>query len=88
MNPDDDVAPGPTGVAARYLGLSAEDAAAHSRRLEDVDGYYFWQPVRGGGALIVSADGSLLFANSSVPFDRHKEAFLAGRRTDPSAFDR
>ena len=38
------------------------------------------------GPLVVGEDGGVLFANSSMPFDTHIQAFASGRRTVPSAF--
>jgi hypothetical protein len=71
-------------IAARLLGMSESEALANSRSLPEIDAVHFWQPVRGGGSLIVSRDGSVLYANSSVTWDVHLEAFKSGRRTDPA----
>ena len=73
-------------LAARYLGGSIDDLRLSGRELDDVDATYYWQPIRGGGALIVGDDGQVLFANSSVAFKTHVEAYAQGKRTDPSLF--
>ena len=73
-------------IAQQCLGITGAEATTNSRRLGDIDAYYFWQPGRGGGALIVGPDGSALFANSSVSLEKHKEEFRNGRRTNPDAF--
>lgn len=75
------------GIASRLLGVSGADARQHSRPVPEADAYYFWQPVRGGGQLLVHRDGSVLFGASVLTFEQMLAAFVAGRRTDPSAWD-
>lgn len=70
-------------VAAKYLGT---EYALRERYMDEVDAIYVYQDVRGGAALLVDRDGSFLYATSAVTPDSHKEAFITGRRTDPSAF--
>ncbi|ONI68828.1 hypothetical protein BWI15_27415 [Kribbella sp. ALI-6-A] len=67
--------------------MDQEAVLENSRELPEDSAVYVWQPARGGGALITSENGSVLFANSGVPFERHLEAFRAGRRTDPVEFE-
>lgn len=74
-------------VAARLLEMSPIDARRHSRPVPEVDAYYFRQPVRGGGQLLVHRDGSLLFGASVLTFDQMVTASAEGRRTDPSAWE-
>lgn len=73
-------------LAAEFLRIPLADTQTNQRNLPQVHATYFWESGRGGGALIVGEDGGVLFANSSVPFDTHIDAFASGRRTDPSAF--
>jgi hypothetical protein len=73
-------------LAAEFLAIPLADAQTNQRDLPGAHATYFWESGRGGGALIVGEDGGVLFANSSVPFDTHVDAFANGRRTDPSAF--
>lgn len=67
-------------IAAKALKISTEEALKHSKKIQDVDAYYFWKPVRGGGAVIVATNGEKLGATSAVSFDRHLNAFMAGKR--------
>lgn len=74
-------------IASRYLAIPLGEAKTNSRPVQKADAFYFWKASRGGGALLVASDLSMLYANSSVSFDAHLEAFLEGRRTDPSLFN-
>ena len=74
-------------IAADLLSISLAEARANHRDLPESDATYFWQSGRGGGSLIVGADGGVLFALSSVPFDAHIAAYNQGRRTDLNAFN-
>ncbi len=67
-------------LAAQAMKVTAEDAEQHCEYLEDINAYYFWNPVRGGIAVIVNEAGERLAATSGVSLDRHKQAFLSGRR--------
>lgn len=69
-------------VAMRCLGLSPAQVRQFCREVPEHQATYYWQPIRGGGNLIVGDDGTALFANSSVGFEAHLETFLGGRRTD------
>lgn len=73
-------------LAADLLAITRAEAHTNQRDLPDSDATYFWEAGRGGGSLIVGADGGVLFASSSVPFDAHVDAYNQGRRTDPTAF--
>lgn len=73
-------------IAARVLGIPEEEARNNSRPLGHLSAYYFWEAARGGGAVVVGDDGSMLFANSSVPPEKHIDAFGDGGRTDTEAF--
>ena len=54
--------------------------------LSDVRAYFVGEPIRGGVQMIISEDGSLMFAASSLDIRAATELFLAGRRTDVSRF--
>lgn len=73
----------PTGTttAAKLLGLRFNDAARNSRQLPGQAATHFWNPVRGGGSVIVGADGTYLYANSSTTWDQHMGAYASGRRS-------
>lgn len=73
-------------VAASMPGMQRVDLSANCRELEDGSGIHFWDPARGGSAVIVAADGTFLWASSGVRPDQHLEAFIAGKRSDPERF--
>lgn len=74
-------------VAGRYIGQTTFDAKQNVEYLEALDAYYIYQPARGGSAVVVSPDGSFLFATSQVAPEEHQAAFSEGRRTDPALFE-
>lgn len=67
-------------IAARVMKVSVDKAEKHCKKLEEHDAYYFWNPIRGGIAVIINSAGEKLGATSSVSFDRHLQEFLKGRR--------
>jgi len=67
-------------IATTVLRITAEEALKHSKPLPDLDATYFWNPTRGGGAVIIKSNGEKLAAGSSVSFETHKKAFLDGKR--------
>ncbi len=69
-------------VAAEHLARTGVPTDAQHVHLETADAYRFYQPVRGGSAVIVGRDGTCLFASSSVSPAQHEAAFVAGRRTE------
>ena len=75
-------------LAALCLGLERSEAELNSREVPELNAVYFWTPVRGGTALLIGEDESVLFAQSSVPYDVHLAAFKDGRRADLDAFER
>lgn len=70
-------------TAARLLGLRFGDALRNSRPLPAHEATYFWDPAHREGSVIIAADGTYLFADSTVSWDRHLEEFTAGRRCQP-----
>lgn len=58
----------------------------HARPLHDLDAVYLWEPVRGGRALIVGADGSVLAASSATSPEAHEREFSKGERTPLGLF--
>lgn len=74
------------GTAARILEIPVEDAQKNAKYLPNYNAVYFWNPIRGGAAIIIEPNGSFLYAISSVGFDDHLKAFLRGERSDPGDF--
>lgn len=67
-------------IAAKAMKVTLEESKKHYKKIEDIDAYYFWNPVRGGIAVIVDSNGEKLAASSAVNFDKHLEEFKRGRR--------
>jgi len=68
-------------VAVEYLAVLDAEAPVRHLYFESVDAFMFFQPMRGGGSVLVGRDGSFLFADSSVLPSEHEEAFRNGERT-------
>lgn len=78
-----------TQETARILGSKLLNVAEDSLTATSLDnnaGFYVYESARGGGSLMIAHDGSVLFANSSVSYDEHLQAFLSAQRTDASLF--
>lgn len=67
-------------IAEKTIKLSRDELLTHSKDIPEIDGYYFWDPKRGGLAVIVGKDGSKLGATSAISFQKHLEAYISGRR--------
>ncbi|MGW6128969.1 hypothetical protein ACWFNE_02960 [Cellulomonas sp. NPDC055163] len=74
-------------LASELLRSPLEVMLANSRALPELDAFFYWVPVRGGGQIIVGRDGSVLFGISSLTRQQMVEAFAAGRRTDRALFE-
>ncbi len=48
---------------------------------------YVYEDCMGGRSLMVGADGAVLFADSSISFDEHLQAYREGLRTPPEDYD-
>ncbi len=67
-------------VAAQTMKVSTEEALKHYKQIPGLNAYYFWNPIRGGIAVIVDEEGERLGATSAISFEKHLEAFKAGKR--------
>lgn len=65
---------------AKKLHMSIEDLKKHCKEVPEIDGYYFWQPFRGGISIIINNVGEKLCATSSISFAEHLKAFKEGKR--------
>lgn len=74
-------------LASKILKITIEEVNEYAFELEQTDAMYISMPEKGGYSLIISPEGEVLYANSSVNFDYHVSEFIAGRRTPLSAFD-
>ncbi len=73
-------------LASKILKITEDEVKEYAFDLENTDAIYISVPVKGGNSLIISSNGEVLYANSSVSFDYHVSEFIAGRRTPLSAF--
>ena len=71
------------GLAAFLLGAPPEGAEQPCVDAPEIDGFYAWQPGRGGGQVLVGRDGSALYGTSVLTYDQMVAAYLAGERTEP-----
>ncbi|MBQ2942575.1 MAG: hypothetical protein IJD97_10090 [Clostridia bacterium] len=81
MNKNEQIA-----LAAELLKISEEEIKNNCKDLEALKAIYISIPVKGGPSLIVSEDGSVLYAASSVSPAEHVEAFINGIRTPLESF--
>lgn len=52
------------------------------KELNDINAMYYRNTDRGGGAVIISEDGGMLYVDPFfVDFDEHKKRFIIGERT-------
>lgn len=51
------------------------------KEVPEINGYYLWEPVRGGISAIVNRNGEKLYAGSAISFEEHLKAFKEGRRS-------
>lgn len=68
-------------LASQLLEISVEAARDCSGELTEIPALYFSVPEKGGGSLIIGDDGSVLYADSSVGYARHLNAYKQGIRT-------
>ena len=74
-------------LAAKLLKTSIETIVSNSETIEGAGILYISIPIKGGDSLIVGADGSVLYADSSVGYTRHLQEFESGNRTPLEAFE-
>jgi len=67
-------------IASTVIKMSVEDTLKHVKAIPEIGAYYFWNPIRGGIAVIVAENGEKLGATSSVSYDTHLKAFIDGKR--------
>ena len=65
---------------AEILKTTVEEVEKNQKSLEEEHATYYWNPVRGGLAMIVDKNGDYLCATSSVNFDKLLTEFKSGHR--------
>ena len=74
-------------LVSKLLRITEEEAVKYSHEVEGVDAVYISIPEKGGASMLVSPDLEVLYAISSVSFDKHLEAYKSGMRTPLDAFE-
>jgi len=67
-------------LAAEVLRTTVEEVEKNMEPLPEIDATYFWQPIRGGVAVIINSKGEKLAASSAVNPKDHIKAFKEGKR--------
>lgn len=67
-------------IATKILNIPPETAKKYSKTVPEIDGMFFWNPVRGGLQVLIGATGEKLAANSSLSFEQILTAFQKGKR--------
>lgn len=67
-------------MVSDVLGVDEMVLEDNSKMLDEINAMYYWNPVRGGLAIIVDNNGEKLVATSSVSFEKHYNDFCAGKR--------
>ena len=65
-------------IAEEALHIDIATLTENCKYLKKIDAYYFWNPMRGGMAVIANSDGKKLVANSSIAFRKHYKGFING----------
>ena len=69
-------------LAGTLLHCTVEEAFESSGEIPEIDAFFYWRPMRGGGKVIIGRDGSVLFGISAITVDDMVVAFRDGRRTE------
>ena len=67
-------------LAATTLRVSEETAKKYNKPVPEINGWYFWNPVRGGFSVLINANGEKLAASSAVTYRKLLDAFISGKR--------
>lgn len=67
-------------IAASVMKVSVDDERICYKKIPEINGYYFWLPVRGGTSVIIDLNYEKLAASSAVSYDRLLTMFLSGKR--------
>ena len=73
-------------LAAQLLQMDIKEIEELGGIIDDISALYVSVPEKGGASLIVGSDGSVLYADSSIGYSSHVEAFKNGTRTPIDAF--
>ena len=68
-------------LASVLLGVPVEEIKNYCGGIAEIPALYFSIPEKGGGSLIIDDEGGVLYADSSIGYKRHLEAYKQGIRT-------
>ena len=64
----------------KTLNIDEETFNKCQKKLDEINGWYFWNPQRGGLSMIITENGEKLVANSSISFKRQYHDFIKGKK--------
>ena len=67
-------------IAADTMKVPVEVAKENYKEIPEHEAYYFWNPIRGGIAVIVGKSGERLGATSGLSYEKHLQAYIDGKR--------
>ena len=67
--------------------LKTPESIELKQEVIDENALHVYEACMGGRSLIVGSDGQVLFADSSIGFDEHLQAYREGLRTPLEDFD-
>ncbi len=74
-------------LAAKLLNLTTDEVQANSDIIPELSALYVSIPIKSGESLIVGNDGQVLYADSSIGYTKHLEAYKEGKRTPIESFN-
>lgn len=73
--------------AAKLLKITVDEASKYCHEIVGLNALYFSVPVKGGDSLIIDENNDVLYANSSISYEEHIQAYKSGKRTPIEAFE-
>ena len=57
-------------ITMDYINIINEETQKHYKEILEVNGYYFWQHIRGGISVIINEDGKMLWYEIVDAYDK------------------
>ena len=74
-------------IAAKLFNADVTVLEGCATDIENLNAVYISEKSKGGRSIIVADDGSVLYADSSIPPQEHIKAFIDGIRTPLDVFE-
>ena len=71
----------PSDKKSDTINTEEQISTIRYKEVPEINGYYLWEPVRGGVSAIVNRNGEKLYAGSAISFEEHLKSFKEGRRS-------